>query len=556
MNLTEMSVAGSALILVTLVLRRLLGGRLPRWTMPILWWTALLRLLLPLEIPSPVSIRGLLPSRASGMAALEPLSSPVSALEPRSAAQAAQYAAAAHGQVSPALVAWTVGFTACAVALLWFWGSSLRNFRESLPLADETARRWLSAHPTLRRIQVRQSDRIDSPLTYGLLRPVILLPARRDWSEAELECVLAHEYSHIRHLDSLTKGLLLLAACVHWFNPLVWGMTMWAGRDLELRCDEHAARLLGEARRGSYALTLLRLEEARDAFPPSFNYFTTNSISERIETLMKRKKASMLAAGLALVLMFAAGAVFATSASAKGDGPTAIWAAAKDDGPTAVWDTGDSSSYATKEGGDPVISSGDAQSYLDIYGEFGLTYDETLQRFRYNGKLVRYFEDMYPVNEDGTERAGSVVQMPDGEVDVYSIRDLSHLTQNADGSYDPSGQLTGLREATQEEFDNVTAQLAKNRMYVDRAMAYAGEATSTWEDAVELAEDSSSELAGGDASQTEIVQDDAILQAEATTAEESQLQAEDATAEDVTAEEPMLQSEEQVRDAQEASKPR
>jgi beta-lactamase regulating signal transducer with metallopeptidase domain len=72
-------------------------------------------------------------------------------------------------------------------------------------------------------VQIRQSDRIKAPLTYGVFRPVVLLPKTTDWTdETGLRYILTHEFAHIRRFDTLNKLALTAAVCVHWFNPLVW----------------------------------------------------------------------------------------------------------------------------------------------------------------------------------------------------------------------------------------------------------------------------------------------------------------------------------------------
>lgn len=109
----------------------------------------------------------------------------------------------------------------------------------SLPVENDASRRWLQAHPLRRTITLRQTDRISSPLTFGLLHPVILMPKETDWDdEASLQFVLEHEFVHIRRLDTAAKLLLITAVCVHWFNPAVWAMYALANRDIELSCDE------------------------------------------------------------------------------------------------------------------------------------------------------------------------------------------------------------------------------------------------------------------------------------------------------------------------------
>ncbi|MDE7310380.1 MAG: hypothetical protein K2N87_01980 [Eubacterium sp.] len=92
------------------------------------------------------------------------------------------------------------------------------------------------------------------------------------------------------------------------------------------------------------------------------------------------------------------------------------------------------------------------QQRFQIYEPFGLTYDAAKDELRYHGKLVRCFEDYYPLDDTGETSAGTDFFQENGVTDVYAVRDLKHITKNADGSYDPSGKLTGLREATKEEF--------------------------------------------------------------------------------------------------------
>lgn len=61
------------------------------------------------------------------------------------------------------------------------------------------------------------AGRISSPLTFGVLRPVILVPKKTDWTdETALRYVLEHEFVHIQRFDVLSKLLLIAAVCVRW----------------------------------------------------------------------------------------------------------------------------------------------------------------------------------------------------------------------------------------------------------------------------------------------------------------------------------------------------
>ena len=66
-----------------------------------------------------------------------------------------------------------------------------------------------------------------------------------------LDHILRHEYVHIRRHDNLWKMVALTAACIHWFNPLVWVMWHCFNRDMELACDPEA--VLGMDRNGRLA---------------------------------------------------------------------------------------------------------------------------------------------------------------------------------------------------------------------------------------------------------------------------------------------------------------
>ena len=180
------------------------------------------------------------------------------------AAAAQQTASAPAAQPPVWTIVWAVGAAVCAVVFAVAYGRCCREFRASFPAENDVIRRWLQSHPLRRTIAIRQSGRISSPLTFGVLRPVILVPKKTDWTdETALRYVLEHEFVHIQRFDVLSKLLLIAAVCVHWFNPLVWVMYVLANRDLELSCDETVLRRFGGDVRAAYARVLIRMEAAR-----------------------------------------------------------------------------------------------------------------------------------------------------------------------------------------------------------------------------------------------------------------------------------------------------
>jgi len=70
---------------------------------------------------------------------------------------------------------------------------------------------------------VHVSDAIQTPMTWGTLRPVILVPSYlEDWSEEQRDVVIRHERAHIERRDWLWQGFAQVMAAVFWFHPLVW----------------------------------------------------------------------------------------------------------------------------------------------------------------------------------------------------------------------------------------------------------------------------------------------------------------------------------------------
>lgn len=319
MNLFQMSVAGGVLILFIVVIRALAIHRLPKTTFLALWMIAALRLLLPFSIPLPFNIHiGLdvfsdvvqeLPSGniASTLPGDSPPSYDIGTAVPSPATE----------HISTFEILWLVGVLLLAIYFSISYFRSMRKFRMSIPDNTPYIQNWLTAHQISRPLAVRSSDLISSPLTYGILHPVILLPKKLDRNDqAALKYVLTHEYVHIRRFDAITKILFAAVLCIHWFNPLVWVMYVLANRDMELSCDAWVIRMLGEKNRSSYALMLIKMEERRSGMSALCSHLGKNAISERIEAIMKFKKTSILACAFALVLVVGATTAFATSTGA------------------------------------------------------------------------------------------------------------------------------------------------------------------------------------------------------------------------------------------------
>ncbi len=314
MTILEMSLSASVLILAVVIIRALALHKLPKKTFLVLWGVALCRLLIPFSIPSRFSVytvADLLKHKAAT------IDTPYIVTMAGRADTA--FADTVAEILPPLVLIWAIGTLACAVFFLVTHLRCRREYRTALPIENEFVKGWQREHPTRRKVDIRQSDKITAPLTYGIFRPVVLLPKATDWmDETRLRYILAHEFVHIRRFDTLTKLLLAAALCMHWFNPLVWVMYILFNRDIELSCDETVVRTFGETVKSAYATTLIHLEEKRSKLTPFVSNFSKNAIEERIVSIMKVKKTSPAGMILALSLIIVTVTVFGTSAMASG----------------------------------------------------------------------------------------------------------------------------------------------------------------------------------------------------------------------------------------------
>lgn len=316
MSLLQMSVSGAVMILAVVILRTFAINRLPKKSFIVLWGVVLLRLLVPFSFPSPFSAYSVVNSHAAdsrGMAAISAIL-PVAPVDSPTAAIVLPEPTAVT--IPPYVIVWGIGLIICALYFAVSYVKCRIEFRESLPMKNEALTRWLAEHKTVRTIEIRQSVHICAPLTYGMFKPVILMPKHINWGNTkEIEYILAHEYVHIKRFDAATKLILTAALCIHWFNPLVWVMYVLSNRDIELSCDEAVVRTFGDNTKSAYAHTLISMEETKSGLTPLCNSFSRNAIEERVTAIMKIRKTSLLAMVAAVCLIVGITVVFATSAS-------------------------------------------------------------------------------------------------------------------------------------------------------------------------------------------------------------------------------------------------
>ncbi|MFR2926999.1 MAG: M56 family metallopeptidase [Oscillospiraceae bacterium] len=303
---------GSAMILMVLALRLFLKKHLPRGIFPTLWCAAAVRLLLPITVPTHLSVWNLLhtPAAAQANGVISDVLTPFPSLAASSTAKPAADIAG----ISPMLLVWLV----CAILLAAYfvigYTCMVRRFRGTRlapqPSIDALLDRFrFSRDP---RICVSNSRR--APLTFGVFRPTVLLPEDLPIGDAQFQLVLAHELAHIRRKDCLRKLLLTVCLCLYWWNPLVWMMVWLANRDMELACDEAVLRALGPDCKKAYALTLLDMAQRNPKSAPLCSGFAKSSAEERIRAILCFKRIPAWVGIFVSVLFVLTASAFTTQA--------------------------------------------------------------------------------------------------------------------------------------------------------------------------------------------------------------------------------------------------
>lgn len=486
-TLLSMTVSASVVIAVIIVIRSLFVHRLPKRLFVILWTAAALRMLVPFSVsvniphentqPENTVVREFTPSESS-----EPDSETSCALDRELILE----------------IVWAGGVVLSTGIIAALHLRSRRELSMALPFDDARISSRISAAKLHRKITVKVSDRVVSPLTYGVINPVIILPKSLPADSEEMRFALAHELVHIRRFDVLLKVVLTAAACVHWFNPLAWAMLSLAGRDIELSCDEAVLEQLG-CKREDYAMALIRLEEKRSISAGAA--FGRNAVRERIEVIMKFKKTTL--AGIIVSACLIAGTTTAFAA-VNSDGYTREEVPAETE--TADVTDLDSNEYAdvewwtydeykawleqekkniaelVKQGAAGwTQSSGDFIWTQDIADETIALYEQNLEDIKNGAHISK------PVNGSYDDIVYSYYQVEDG-ADVHLSTDESYqTTAEEDGtvyiSDDTTDAYTTIEHYISDE--ELYSKYEKYGLtYRDGRLYYNGEAVKYFDDTV------------------------------------------------------------------------
>lgn len=188
---------------------------------------------------------------------------------------------------------------------------------------DPSAPQALRSRRMARQLGIRRpvrllfSERLSVPVTWGVLRPVVVLPIEAwDWDTEKSRIVLLHELAHVRRLDWLSWGLMEAARCLWWFHPLEWLCRRRLRVEQERACDDVV--LLGGIRPTDYAAILVEFARGVSRMDSSSTARAAiamarpSTLGDRIETILaagsrtlrlERRTAALLAAAVAALVI-------------------------------------------------------------------------------------------------------------------------------------------------------------------------------------------------------------------------------------------------------------
>lgn len=235
---------------------------------------------------------------------------------------------------------------------LWRLGSKATRLRDP---------KWASLVDSIRtELGIRRPVRLLSaagamPMTWGVLRPRLLLPKEADeWNAQRRRVVLLHELGHVARWDCLAEWVAQVACAVYWFHPLLWIARRKMRDEREQACDNlvlrsghsacgYAEHLLAVATAVKVSSPALAIAMARPTqLEMRLRTILDERISRRAITRLAAIACVVVAAGMALSLAMVRAAdqkrTASSAARTSGQSPatrpaTRPAAAATDDGP-------------------------------------------------------------------------------------------------------------------------------------------------------------------------------------------------------------------------------
>jgi len=320
-NLLTASFHGSIIIAAVLLLRAVLK-KAPKRTVCLLWMLAFIRLLMPFQLESSLSLQPeAIPLEEAPFyeAVFEPSieqeqtvqNATLPNAEPISPALPEDFAGNMGGEIhvepqptpeTPTVFSWTqllpvIWALGAAVMVLYAFGSYVhlkRTVREAVKIIGG----W-------------ECDRIETAFILGYIRPRIYVPM--GLTRKTRKHILSHEWAHLKSGDHWFKLLAYLALSLHWFNPLAWAAYRLMCKDMEHACDEQVIRYMNLDERKQYSHALLTCSTNHSHYTPCPVAFGEVSVKSRILSVLNYRKPGFWITLIAVIAVIGVGVFLMTS---------------------------------------------------------------------------------------------------------------------------------------------------------------------------------------------------------------------------------------------------
>lgn len=111
-----------------------------------------------------------------------------------------------------------------------------------------------------RKVSLYASCHISSPVSYGLIRPKVIIPQDLDihLSKEDIRFIFLHELQHYKNKDAALNYVTCILQIIYWFNPFIWYGFRVLQKDREIACDSSVIHIVGKSRSIDYGQTLIR----------------------------------------------------------------------------------------------------------------------------------------------------------------------------------------------------------------------------------------------------------------------------------------------------------
>lgn len=259
-----LSVSAMAAITVVLIMltQRILHKRIkPRWHY-LMWLLVMVRLLLPWDLESDLSIYNWL-SYSHG---IHEIDSEVQIGTPEGLAAVDSVGAILYRY---SIYVWLLGIS---IFGLYTWvinrKFALKITKQTTPITDigilqlfTQCQRLMSVH---KRVTLVVSDQLTMPTLFGLWNPRLVLPQRvmDSLDQEQIRHIFLHELAHCKRNDIAINWIMQFLLIIHWFNPVLWYANQRMREDQEIASDALALSYLEPAKWANYGYTLIQLLES------------------------------------------------------------------------------------------------------------------------------------------------------------------------------------------------------------------------------------------------------------------------------------------------------